>query len=133
MSDHIIPPGALFTIFHLLVVERCEVLWWTVLIPRPPLHCFQSLNLGIFIASFPKRNRSKRPPNWPNSVTAIETRALFVDRISPIISSPESIILDPLSVCPFLQNFSFSASCKRTSLVLAAFDLEVEGAFEEIT
>ena len=62
----------------------------------------KSLNSKVCIASFPKRKRSKRLLKWPNYVTVMGTRALFVDRISPIISSPESVTLDPLSVCPLL-------------------------------
>jgi len=90
----------------------------------------ESQNLGISIASFLKRKRSKRLPNWPNSFTVMGTKAPFVDRILPIISSPDSVTLDPLSVWPFLQNLSFSASRKRTSPFLAAFNLELEESFD---
>jgi len=64
----------------------------------------ESLNLGVFVASF---LNLKWLPNWPNSVTVMGTRALLVDSISSIMSSPESVTLDPLSVCLFLQKSPF--------------------------
>ena len=67
------------------------------------------------------------------TLTVMGARALFVETISPMVSLPGSDALDPLSVCPFLQNFSFSASRKCTSLyLLAVFDLVLEEAFEEM-
>ena len=79
---------------------------------------------------FCESSLSKRLPFLPNSVAAMETRALFIERKSLIISSPESVTLDHLSGHTFLQNLSFSTSRKRTSLFLAAFDLILEEAFE---
>jgi len=67
------------------------------------------------------------------TLTVMGARALFVEKNSPMVSLPENDSLDPLSVCPFLQNFSFSASRKCTLLyLLAVFDLVLEEAFEEM-
>ena len=87
------------------------------------------------MASLPKRNLSKRLPNWPNSVTVMGSSALFVLKTLPIISSPDNVRFVPFSVCPFLQNFSFSLS--RNRILLSFFwlvrDFVLEEAFEEMT
>ena len=113
------------------------VLWLSVPRQLLVLRFLFSLKFGIFMASLPKRNLSKRLPNWPNSVTVtgISISELFVFKTSPITSSPDNVMRVPFSVCPFLQNFSFSPS--RNQILLSFFwlvcDFVLEEAFEEMT
>ena len=96
--------------------------------------CCESLNLGIFITYFLKRKRSKRLPNGPNSVTVMGTRALFVDRLHLLFHSLRAL---HWILCPYVFSCNISSSPHPVSAFhfsfLAAFDLVLEEAFEEMT
>ena len=80
---------------------------------------------------------SKRVANWPNYMTVISTRSLFVLKISPLFLSPDRVI--PVSFTPYDRSDRTSPSCHLlVSVHYSIFlqvdcDLVLEEAFEKIT